>query len=171
MVTAVYPGTFDPLTRGHQDIVRRAAGLFEHIVVGIADSDAKRPIFNIEERVAIAKEVLAEYPNVEVRRFSGLLVNFVRSCQAHVVIRGLRAVSDFEYEFQLAGMNRHLMPEIETIFMTPTDQYQFVSGTLVREIAVLGGDVSQFVPPSVSGWIDRKLAQMGAKPKPRPDAG
>mgnify|MGYP001421543209 CR=1 FL=1 len=165
MVTAVYPGTFDPLTCGHEDIVRRASKLFGRLIVGIADSDAKRPIFNVEERVEIAREVLAVYSNVEVRRFSGLLVNFVQSCNAHVVVRGLRAVSDFEYEFQLAGMNRHLMPDIETIFMTPTDQHQFVSGTLVREIATLGGDVAQFVPPPVLAWITRKLAQVDAKPK------
>ncbi|MFT3801785.1 MAG: pantetheine-phosphate adenylyltransferase [Burkholderiaceae bacterium] len=165
MVTAVYPGTFDPFTRGHEDIVRRASKLFSQLIVGIADSDAKRPIFNVDERVQIAREVLSAYPNVEVRRFSGLLVNFVQGCNAHVVVRGLRAVSDFEYEFQLAGMNRHLMPDIETIFMTPTDQHQFVSGTLVREIATLGGDVGQFVPPPVQTWITRKLEQMGVKPQ------
>ncbi|MFT4100195.1 MAG: pantetheine-phosphate adenylyltransferase [Burkholderiaceae bacterium] len=165
MVTAVYPGTFDPFTRGHEDIVRRASKLFGRLIVGIADSDAKRPIFNVDERVQIAREVLSTYSNVEVRRFSGLLVNFVQGCSAHVVVRGLRAVSDFEYEFQLAGMNRHLMPDIETIFMTPTDQHQFVSGTLVREIATLGGDVGQFVPPTVQTWITRKLEQMGVKPQ------
>lgn len=165
MVTAVYPGTFDPLTCGHEDIVRRASKLFGRLIVGIADSNAKKPIFNVEERVEIARQVLAPYPNVEVRRFSGLLVNFVRDCNAHLVVRGLRAVSDFEYEFQLAGMNRHLMPEIETIFMTPTDQYQFVSGTLVREIAIMGGDVGQFVPASVEAWIQKKLQQLGAAPR------
>lgn len=167
MVTAVYPGTFDPFTRGHEDIVRRACKLFGKVILGIADSDAKRPIFNVEERVLIAREVLSKYENVEVTRFSGLLVNFVRDLQGNVVVRGLRAVTDFEYEFQLAGMNRHLMPEIETIFMTPTDQYQFVSGTLVREIAVLGGDVSKFVTPNVEDWIKRKLVQMGASPPKR----
>lgn len=165
MVTAVYPGTFDPLTCGHEDIVRRASKLFGRLIVGIADSNAKKPIFNVEERVEIARQVLAPYQNVEVRRFSGLLVNFVRDCNAHLVVRGLRAVSDFEYEFQLAGMNRHLMPEIETIFMTPTDQYQFVSGTLVREIAIMGGDVGQFVPASVEAWIQKKLQQLGAAPR------
>ena len=162
MVTAVYPGTFDPFTRGHEDIVRRASKLFQKLVVGVADSQAKRPIFSVEERVEVAREVLGHYENVEIRRFSGLLVNFVKACNANVVVRGLRAVSDFEYEFQLAGMNRHLMPEIETIFMTPTDQYQFISGTLVREIAILGGDVSKFVAPTVEQAMRKKLVQLGA---------
>lgn len=164
MPTAVYPGTFDPLTHGHEDIVRRACKLFDKVIVGVADSAAKKPIFNVDERVDIARQVLGHHGNVEVRRFAGLLVNFVRDCKADVVVRGLRAVTDFEYEFQLAGMNRHLMPEIETIFMTPTDQYQFISGTLVREIAILGGDVSKFVAPSVEAWMRRKLGQAGAKP-------
>jgi pantetheine-phosphate adenylyltransferase len=161
MVTAVYPGTFDPLTHGHEDIVTRAARLFDKVIVGIAESSAKRPIFSLDERVAIAREVLAPLTNVEVRRFSGLLVNFVRECQGDVVVRGLRAVSDFDYEFQLAGMNRQLMPELETIFMTPVDHHQFVSGTLVREIATLGGDVSKFVSPAVLAAIDTKLQLLG----------
>jgi pantetheine-phosphate adenylyltransferase len=165
MVTAVYPGTFDPFTRGHEDIVRRASKLFTKLIVCVADSSAKRPIFSVEERVEVAREVLSHYENVEIRRFSGLLVNFVKACNAHVVVRGLRAVSDFEYEFQLAGMNRHLMPEIETIFMTPTDQYQFISGTLVREIAMLGGDVSKFVAPTVENAMRQKLVQLGASPR------
>lgn len=165
MTIAVYPGTFDPLTHGHEDIVSRASRLFDRLILGVADSNAKRPIFDVDERVAIAREVLAEHKNIEVRRFSGLMVNFVRDCKAHVVVRGLRAVSDFDYEFQLAGMNRHLMPELETIFMTPTDQYQFISGTLVREIAVLGGDVSKFVSPSVEAWMQRKLAVLRAAPR------
>ncbi len=161
MVTAVYPGTFDPLTHGHEDIVTRAARLFDKVIVGIAESSAKRPIFSLDERVAIARDVLAPLANVEVRRFSGLLVNFVRECQGDVVVRGLRAVSDFDYEFQLAGMNRQLMPELETIFMTPVDHHQFVSGTLVREIATLGGDVSKFVSPAVLAAIDTKLQLLG----------
>lgn len=161
MAVAVYPGTFDPLTHGHEEIVRRACNLFDRVILGIADSNAKKPIFNVEERVMIAREIFGDHPKVTVVRFAGLLVNFVRDVKADVVVRGLRAVTDFEYEFQLAGMNRHLMPEIETIFMTPTDQYQFVSGTLVREIAMLGGDVSKFVSPNVEEWIKRKLAQMG----------
>jgi pantetheine-phosphate adenylyltransferase len=161
MTIAVYPGTFDPLTQGHEDIVRRAAALFGKVIVGVADSLGKNPLFAPDERVEIAREVLAAYPNVEVTSFSGLLVNFVRLRNAQVVIRGLRAVSDFEYEFQLAGMNRQLMPEIETIFMTPTDKYQFVSGTLVREIAMLGGDVSKFVSRIVSARLSDKLAARG----------
>jgi len=163
MTLAVYPGTFDPLTRGHEDLVRRAASLFDRLVVGVADSRGKNPLFAPPERVEIAREVLSVLPNVEVVSFSGLLVNFVRARGARVVIRGLRAVSDFEYEFQLAGMNRKLMPDIETIFMTPTDQYQFVSATLVREIAMLGGDVSQFVSPIVSERLDAKLQQLGGR--------
>ena len=165
MTVAVYPGTFDPLTRGHEEIVRRAARLFERVILGVADSDAKRPIFNVEERVAIAREVLADTPNVEVRRFSGLMVEFVKTCGGHVVVRGVRSVTDFDYEFQLAGMNRHLSPEIETIFMTPPESCQYVSGTLVREIAIMGGDVSQFVAPAVQDWMRRKLSQKAAAPK------
>jgi pantetheine-phosphate adenylyltransferase len=164
MTRAIYPGTFDPLTRGHEDLVRRAAGLFDSLVVAVADSRGKNPIFSPDERLAIARETLAQHPNVEIVGFSGLLVNFVRQQKADVVIRGLRAVSDFEYEFQMAGMNRHLMPEVETIFMTPTDKYQFISGTLVREIALLGGDVSKFVAPSVQEWLRKKLIQLGASP-------
>ena len=162
MTRAIYPGTFDPLTQGHADLVRRAARLFGTVVVAVADSRGKHPIFNVDERIAIAREVLAPHANVEVVRFSGLLVNFMRAQKADVVIRGLRAVSDFDYEFQMAGMNRHLMPELETIFMTPTDQYQFVSGTLVREIALLGGDVSKFVAPEVLVWLRRKLDELRA---------
>ncbi|MBX3615410.1 MAG: pantetheine-phosphate adenylyltransferase [Bordetella sp. SCN 67-23] len=165
MTRAIYPGTFDPLTRGHEDLVRRAAKLFESLVVAVADSRGKNPIFSPDERLAIARETLNHYPNVEIVGFSGLLVNFVRQQKADVVIRGLRAVSDFEYEFQMAGMNRHLMPEVETIFMTPTDQYQFISGTLVREIALMGGDVSKFVAPSVQEWLRKKLVQLGARPQ------
>jgi pantetheine-phosphate adenylyltransferase len=165
MTRAIYPGTFDPLTRGHEDLVRRAAKLFASLVVAVADSRGKNPIFSSEERLAIARETLAHYPNVEIVGFSGLLVNFVRQQKGDVVIRGLRAVSDFEYEFQMAGMNRHLMPEVETIFMTPTDQYQFISGTLVREIALMGGDVSKFVAPSVQNWLRNKLSQLGGGPR------
>ena len=159
---AVYPGTFDPLTRGHEDLVRRASKLFESLVVAVADSRGKNPIFSLDERLAIAREALGHYPNVEIVGFSGLLVKFVQQQKADVVIRGLRAVSDFEYEFQMAGMNRHLMPDVETVFMTPTDQYQFISGTLVREIALMGGDVSKFVAPSVQNWLRKKLEQLGA---------
>ena len=157
MVSAVYPGTFDPLTRGHEDLVRRASGLFERLVVGVADSKAKRPFFSLDERLDIAREVLGHYPNVEVEGFSGLLKDFVRRHDARVIVRGLCAVSDFEYEFQMAGMNRYLLPDVETLFLTPSDQYQFISGTIVREIAVLGGDVSKFVFPSVEKWLLKKI--------------
>jgi len=161
MTIAVYPGTFDPLTRGHEDLVRRAAKLFDRLVVGVADSRSKKPFFTLTERVEIAKEILSHYPNVEVRGFQGLLKDFVREQDARVIIRGLRAVSDFEYEFQMAGMNRYLMPDVETMFLTPSDQYQFISGSIVREIATLGGDVSKFVFPSVEEWLLRKLKQQG----------
>ncbi|MCL4184213.1 MAG: pantetheine-phosphate adenylyltransferase [Burkholderiaceae bacterium] len=162
MTRAIYPGTFDPLTHGHEDLVRRAAKLFDTVVVAVADSRGKNPIFAPDERLAIAREVLGQLPNVEVVGFRGLLVKFVQEQKGDVVLRGLRAVTDFEYEFQMAGMNRHLMPEVETIFMTPTEQYQFISGTLVREIALMGGDVSKFVAPSVQQWLRRKLVQLGA---------
>ena len=159
MITAIYPGTFDPLTRGHEDLVRRAASLFDQVVVGIAQSRAKKPFFSLEERVEIAREVLGHYPNVRVASFSGLLKDFVREQDGRVIVRGLRAVSDFEYEFQMAGMNRHLVPDVETLFMTPSDQYQFISGTIVREIAQLGGDVSKFVFPSVDRWLQAKAQE------------
>ncbi|MBX9631005.1 MAG: pantetheine-phosphate adenylyltransferase [Burkholderiales bacterium] len=144
---AVYPGTFDPITRGHEDLVRRAALLFDHVVVAIAASRVKNPFFTLEERVAMAREVLAPYPNVEVRGFSGLLMSFLKTVDSHIILRGLRAVSDFEYEFQMAGMNRKLFPDVETLFLTPAEQYQFISATMVREIATLGGDCSAFVNP------------------------
>ena len=165
MVVAVYPGTFDPLTRGHEDLVRRASGLFDTLVVGVADSKNKRPFFSLAERLEIANEVLGHYPNVRVESFSGLLKDFVRQNDARVIVRGLRAVSDFEYEFQMAGMNRYLLPDVETLFLTPSDQYQFISGTIVREIAMLGGDVSKFVFPSVDRWLQKKIAAMAAAPK------
>ncbi len=158
MVIAVYPGTFDPFTRGHEDLVRRAARLFDELVVGVADSKNKNPLFPLDERVAIATEVLAHFPNVRVASFSGLLKDFVRANDARIIVRGLRAVSDFEFEFQMAGMNRYLLPDVESLFLTPSDQYQFISGTMVREIASMGGDVSKFVFPSVEKWLQQKLA-------------
>lgn len=158
MVTGIYPGTFDPLTRGHEDLVRRASGLFGKLVVGVANSKNKKPFFSLAERLSIANEVLGHYPNVVVESFSGLLKDFVRRHDARVIVRGLRAVSDFEYEFQMAGMNRYLLPDVETLFLTPSDQYQFISGTIVREIAILGGDVSKFVFPSVEKWLKEKIA-------------
>ena len=155
MIKAVYPGTFDPITLGHQDLVRRAAALFDQVVVGIAVSEAKRPFFQLEERIRLAREVLKPYHNVRIEGFRGLLMDFVRAQKAQVILRGLRAVSDFEYEFQMAGMNRNLYPDVETVFLTPAEQYQFISATIVREIAALEGDVSKFVQPRVA----RALAQ------------
>jgi pantetheine-phosphate adenylyltransferase len=146
---AVYPGTFDPMTLGHEDLMRRACGLFDKLLLAVAAGHHKRTMFTIDERIDIAKEIAQPYKNVDVIAFRGLLRDFVVENDGKVVVRGLRAVSDFEYEFQMAGMNRQLMPEVETIFMTPSDQFQFVSGTFVREIAMLGGDVSKFVAPSV----------------------
>jgi pantetheine-phosphate adenylyltransferase len=162
MIKAVYPGTFDPLTRGHEDLVRRASTLFDRVVLAIADSKAKRPYFTLEERIAMAREVLGDLKNVEVTGFSSLLTEFVRKQGARVVLRGLRAVSDFEYEFQLAGMNRNLYPEMETIFLTPSEQHMFISATLVREIAILGGDVSQFVHPMVAKKLKAKKTSAGS---------
>ncbi|HUP28813.1 MAG TPA: pantetheine-phosphate adenylyltransferase, partial [Usitatibacter sp.] len=146
-IRAVYPGTFDPITNGHEDLIQRAAKLFEVVIVGVAQSQAKRPFFALDERVSIASQVLAPYRNVTVLGFTGLLTEFVREQDATVILRGLRAVSDFEYEFQLAGMNRRLAPGVETLFLTPSDKYLFLSATIVREIAVLGGDISAFVNP------------------------
>ena len=163
MTIAVYPGTFDPFTRGHEDLVRRASSIFTKLIVGVADSRSKKPIFSLDERIEIAKEVLGHYLNVEIAGFSGLLKDFAREHSARVIVRGLRAVSDFEYEFQMAGMNRYLLPDVETLFLTPSDQYQFISGTFVREIALMGGDVSKFVFPSVEKWLQQKNAQTKAK--------
>jgi pantetheine-phosphate adenylyltransferase len=162
MIKAVYPGTFDPLTRGHEDLVRRASLLFDSLVLGIADSRAKRTFFTLNERIDIAKEVLADVKNLTVVGFTGLLSDFVRSQNARVVLRGLRAVSDFEYEFQLAGMNRDLYPDMETIFLTPGEQHMFISATLVREIATLGGDVSKFVHPTVRARLAAKVKSLGS---------
>jgi len=147
MIRAVYPGTFDPLTKGHEDLVARAARLFGEVIVAVAHSQAKRPFFSLEERVGLAREILAEYPNVRVMGFTGLLSDFLNKHEANVILRGLRAVSDFEYEFQMAGMNRKLNPGVETMFLTPSDKYMFISATIVREIAILGGDVGEFVHP------------------------
>jgi pantetheine-phosphate adenylyltransferase len=157
----VYPGTFDPLTRGHEDLVRRAAKLYDSVILGVADSRAKRTFFTMHERVEMAREVLGELSNVQVVGFSGLLIDFVREHDARVVLRGLRAVSDFEYEFQLAGMNRSLYPDFETIFLTPSEQHMFISATLVREIALLGGDVSKFVHPLVGAKLAAKVRSLG----------
>jgi len=157
MVTAVYPGTFDPITHGHTDLVRRASGLFDKVIVGVAANAGKQPVCNVDERKKLAETVLQDIHNVEVVTFHILLVEFVKQQNASVVLRGLRAVSDFEYEFQLAGMNRRLAPEIETMFLTPAEKYTFISSSLIREVAKLGGDVSEFVHPAVVEALKTKF--------------
>jgi pantetheine-phosphate adenylyltransferase len=159
---AIYPGTFDPMTLGHVDLMRRASRLFDRVMIAVAAGHHKKTMFSLEERLAIARDMAHDLPNVEVVSFSGLLRDFVVGHGGHVVVRGLRAVSDFDYEFQMAGMNRQLMPDVETVFLTPSDQYQFVSGTFVREIASLGGDVSKFVAPSVLARLQARVAQSKA---------
>ncbi len=156
-ITAVYPGTFDPITNGHSDLVQRAARLFERVIVAVAASPNKKPAFSSERRVELAQVALAGLENVQVVAFDTLLADFVRAQQAGVILRGLRAVSDFEYEFQLAGMNRHLAPGVETIFMTPAERYTFISSSLVREIAQLGGDVAPFVHPEVGAALRSRM--------------
>jgi pantetheine-phosphate adenylyltransferase len=145
----MYPGTFDPITLGHEDLVRRASRLFDKVVVAVAANPGKKPMFDLDERVALAKTVLSEFKRVEVTGYDGLTVNFARDNDLQVIVRGLRAISDFEYEFQLANMNRHLTDEVETAFLTPTETYTYISSSLVREIASMGGDISEFVSPKV----------------------
>ena len=159
MLIAIYPGTFDPITLGHQDLIRRAGRLFDRVIVAVAENRNKAPYFPLQERVAMAQTVLADCPWALVEGFSNLLIDFAAEHGAHVVLRGLRAVSDFEYEFQLAGMNRSLKPDIETVFMTPSDQYMFISSGMVREVARLGGAVSSFVHPLVEARLREKIAQ------------
>ena len=155
MIKVVYPGTFDPITRGHEDVVRRAAGLFGEIIVAVAESREKT-LFTLDERVEMSRVTFADFANVRVEGFNCLLMSFVRAHDARVVLRGLRAVSDFEYEFQLAGMNRNLYPEVETLFLTPAEQYTFISASMVREVARFGGDVSKFVSPYVMEKLRQK---------------
>jgi len=159
-ITAIYPGTFDPITNGHSDLVQRASRIFDRVILAVAtggQSGAKMPVFSVEERVAMAKDVLADVANVEVIKFDGLLVDFVEKQNAQVILRGLRAVSDFEYEFQLASMNRHLNENVETLFLTPAEQYSYISSSLVREIAALGGDVSPFVHEEVATALNNRI--------------
>jgi pantetheine-phosphate adenylyltransferase len=160
MIRVVYPGTFDPITRGHEDVVRRAAGLFGEVVVAVAASRSAT-LFSLDERVAMARETFSDFANVRVEGFDDLLMNYVRRLEARVVLRGLRAVSDFEYEFQMAGMNRTLDPEVETVFLTPAEQYNFISASMVREISRFGGDVSKFVSPSVAERLKEKRSIKG----------
>jgi pantetheine-phosphate adenylyltransferase len=156
MITAVYPGTFDPITNGHSDLVRRAAKLFERVIVAVAMNTGKNPAFQLDQRLALAKTVLKGIDNVEICAFDNLLVEFVQQKQADVILRGLRAVSDFEYEFQLAGMNRKLAPDVETMFLTPAEQFAYISSGLVREISALKGDVSEFVHPMVQAALSER---------------
>ncbi|GAA3543834.1 pantetheine-phosphate adenylyltransferase [Zobellella aerophila] len=156
-IRVIYPGTFDPITNGHLDLIERASLLFDEVVVGVAFSPSKRPLFELEERVELVKEVTAALGNVTVVGFSGLLVDFAKNHQANVLIRGLRAVSDFEYEFQLANMNRRLMPTLESVFLTPAEENSFISSTLVKEVAIHGGNIDQFVPAAVAEAVANKL--------------
>ncbi len=154
---AIYPGTFDPITRGHTDLVERATHLFDRVIIALATNPGKQPLFTLEERLELARTALAEYDNVEICSFDGLLVEFARTKQARIILRGLRAVSDFDHEFQLAGMNRKLAPDVETLFLTSAEQYSTVSSSLVREIATLGGDVTPFVHEKIRDELTRKL--------------
>ena len=158
---AMYPGTFDPFTNGHNDLVRRACRIFEHVVVAIAANPGKAPLFTLEQRVDFARRILADLPNVEVTGYTGLTVEFARKHGLNVMMRGLRAVSDFEFEFQLATMSRHLTDEVETVFLTPTEKFNFISSTLIREIASLGGNVSEFVDPVVAEALRLRFAKTG----------
>ena len=156
-VAAMYPGTFDPITLGHEDLVRRASRLFDRIVVAVAANPSKAPMFSLDERVALAKKVLKNFDNVEVTGYDGLTVDFAKNNDLQVIVRGLRAISDFEYEFQLANMNRHLTDDVETAFLTPTEKYTYISASLVREIAAMGGDVTEFVSPEVKAALSRRV--------------
>lgn len=160
-VLAVYPGTFDPMTLGHEDVVRRATQLFDKVIVAVAAGHHKKALFTLQERIEMAREVVKIYPQVTVESFSGLLRDFVVERGGKAMVRGLRAVTDFDYEFQLAGMNRSLMPNVETVFLTPSDKYQFISSTFVREIALLGGEVHKFVSPSVQQQLAEKVRSLG----------
>jgi pantetheine-phosphate adenylyltransferase len=163
-VIAVYPGTFDPMTLGHEDVIRRASQLFSKVIVAVAAGHHKKAMFTLAERIDMAREVVKPFPQIEVESFSGLLRDFVVARGAKAMVRGLRAVTDFDYEFQLAGMNRSLMPDVETVFLTPSDKYQFISSTFVREIAILGGEIDKFVSKNVQQRMMDKVRGLGAKP-------
>jgi len=155
----LYPGTFDPITNGHLDLIKRASRLFDKVIVAVADSQGKNPLFDVEGRAALVEKVVSGLPNVEVCGFKGLLVDLAKEKKANILLRGLRAVSDFEYEFQLANMNRHLAPNVESLFLTPSEEYSFISSTLVREVASLGGDVSEFVPVAVQQELEKRFEE------------
>ncbi|GAA05280.1 pantetheine-phosphate adenylyltransferase [Photobacterium leiognathi] len=155
----IYPGTFDPITNGHLDLIERAAAMFDHVIVGVAFNPSKKPLFDLNERVELAGKITQHLDNVEIVGFSGLLVDFAKEHNANILVRGLRAVSDFEYEFQLANMNRRLMPELETVFLTPAEENSFISSTIVKEVALHKGDVSQFVDPLITTALLEKLAK------------
>ncbi|MDA9729813.1 MAG: pantetheine-phosphate adenylyltransferase [Pseudomonadota bacterium] len=157
MQRAVYPGTFDPMTMGHVDLVKRASKLFDSVIIAIASSDSKKPMFSLEERIEIGNKIFADDPKVEVVGFSGLLVNFAKENDANILIRGLRVVADFEYEFQLANMNRAMSPDIESVFLTPKEEYSYISSSLVKEIATMGGDVTRFVDPVTLEALNQKI--------------
>lgn len=157
MQRAVYPGTFDPMTMGHVDLVKRASKLFDSVIIAIASSDSKKPMFSLEERIEIGNKIFADDPKVEVVGFSGLLVNFAKDNDANILIRGLRVVADFEYEFQLANMNRAMSPDIESVFLTPKEEYSYISSSLVKEIATMGGDVTRFVDPMTLEALNQKI--------------
>ena len=157
--TVIYPGTFDPITNGHVDLTERAARMFDHVIVAIAYSEKKTPLFNLEERIALCQQSLSHLDNIEVLGFSNLLIDFAKSQGSHCVLRGLRAVADFEYEFQLANMNRAMYPEFESVFLTPSEHLSYISSSLVREIAAMGGDIRQFVPPMVADALSSKFAE------------
>ncbi len=164
-IVAIYPGTFDPITLGHEDVIRRAAQLFDHLIVAVATGHHKKPLFTPDERIAMARQSVAKYANVTVESYDGLVCDFVRARGGKAMVRGLRAVTDFDYEFQLAGMNRRLMPEVETVFLTPSDQHQFISSSVVREIALLGGAVGEFVAPHVLQGLQQKTDSQKTMPK------
>ena len=166
-ITVIYPGTFDPITHGHTDIVKRAAPLFERLILAVAGSTAKNTVFSVDERVELAAEILSDFKNVEIKRFDGLMVDFARANNASVILRGLRAVTDFEYEFQLAGMNRKLMPEADTVFLPTSEKFTYISSSLVREIAALGGDISDFVHPHVKRVLLERVGKPRTPPAPR----
>lgn len=158
MKTVIYPGTFDPITLGHHDLVARAAALFDRVIIAVAHSERKKPLFDLDQRMTLCRQALADLPNVEVQSYNNLLVDFARGNNARFVLRGVRAIADFEYELQLANMNRAMYPEMETVFLTPTERYAYISSTLVREIAAMGGEYAQFVPPVVAAALQQRFA-------------